>query len=372
MPRNDEREPLEDLDAMADAYTSALTDADGRARRRLRDEFLGQTLPLARRLARRYRGRGELIDDLEQVARLGLVKTVDRYDPERGSFTAYAIITITGEIKRHFRNHTWGVHVPRSMQDLSLEIGRVANDMTTRLARRPTAEEIAEHLGLDPQDVRRAQASAAAYSPSSLNAPVGDASGIELGDLFGDGDPALGMIDDETTLQRLLRRLPARERQMLALRFYGNLSQTEIAEKLGISQMHVSRLLGRALSWLREAMLSDTPPIWAGGDDAEHRLRMAVTYDKDAVVACVRGEVDRDNADQLRGELLTAIGECNRSRGLTVDLAGVPLLDAAGIAVLIAVHEAARVRAVAVRVVGLQPFVAQIAKMSGLRDMVES
>src|SRR4051812_46795716 len=372
MPRIDAREPLEDLDAAADAYTKALTDADDLARCRLRDNFVAQALPLARRLARRYRGHGELIEDLEQVARLGLVKTVDRYDPERGSFTAYAIVTITGEIKRHFRNHTWGVHVPRGMQDLSLEIARVTNDMTTRLARRPTAEEIAEHLGLDPQEVRRATASAAAHSPSSLNAPIGDASGTELGDLFGGGDPALDLVDDETTLQRLLCRLPGRERRMLALRFYGNLSQTEIAEQPGFPQLHVSRLLGGALPGLGEAMLSDPPPIWTGGADADHRLRMAVTYEKNAVVACLQGEVDRDNADHLRGELLTSIGDCNRGRGLIVDLAGVPLLDAAGISVLVAVHEAARVRAVAVRVVGLQPFVAQIVKMSGLQDMVES
>src|SRR3954453_6153452 len=162
MAQTDELEPLEDLDLAADQYKRACDGADDATVERLRADFMSLALPFAGRLARRYRGRGESADDLEQVARLGLVKSVNRYDPERGSFTAYAIVTITGEIKRHFRNHGWGVHVPRRMQDLSLEIARVSNDMTARLARRPTAEEIAEHLGRDPQEVRRAQTSAAA------------------------------------------------------------------------------------------------------------------------------------------------------------------------------------------------------------------
>jgi RNA polymerase sigma-B factor len=371
MPSIEEREPLEDLDAAAGVYVGARAGADDRARRRLRDDFVGQALPLARRLARRYRGRGEPIEDLEQVARLGLVKTVDRYEPERGSFTAYAIVTITGEIKRHFRDHAWVVHVPRSMQDLRLEIARADNELTGKLSRQPTTEEIADHLGLDPQDLRRAKASAAAYSASSLNAPVGDPDGIELGDLFGVADPALCMVDDGATVHRLIRRLPARERRMLVLRFYGNRSQAEIAEQLGISQMHVSRLLSRALSWLREAMLNDDPPPWAGGNDADHRLRMAVTYHKDVVVASVSGEVDRDNAEYLRGELLGAVGACSRGRRLSIDLSGVPLLDAAGIGVLVTVHEAARVRAVPVRVTGLQPYVARVVTISGLHGMVD-
>jgi RNA polymerase sigma-B factor len=163
MALTDELEPLEDLDLAADQYKRACDGADDATVERLRADFMSLALPFAGRLARRYRGRGESADDLEQVARLGLVKSVNRYDPERGSFTAYAIVTITGEIKRHFRNHGWGVHVPRRMQDLSLEVGQVRSALTAALSRRPTDEEIAERLGIGVAEVREAQVSGAAY-----------------------------------------------------------------------------------------------------------------------------------------------------------------------------------------------------------------
>jgi RNA polymerase sigma-B factor len=369
MPYSEDVEPFEDLDSAADAYTRALAGADGSARERLRDDFVGRALPFARRLARRYRGRGEPAEDLEQVARLGLVKTVDRYDPQRGSFTAYAVVTITGELKRHFRNHTWGVHVPRRMQDLTLEIGHATTALTARLARTPRPEEIAVHLAIEVADVRDAQTSAAGYSPASLNTPVDGADGTELADLVGAPDPGLGLVDDLATVARLLCHLPERERRLLALRFYGNLSQAEIAAELGVSQMHVSRLLSRALAWLREAMLSDTPPAWTASDGTDHRLTVRTTIGGDEIRAGVRGEIDRDNAGHLREELLAGLRR-GTPRRFVVDLSGVPLLDAAGVAVLLAVREAARVRDVQVRAVGLQPFVARIVAVSGLRDIL--
>jgi RNA polymerase sigma-B factor len=376
MPSVGEVEPLEDLDAVAEQYTCACRDANEAARRRLREDFVSSTLPLARRLARRFRGRGEPLDDLEQVARLGLVKTIDRYDPERGSFTAYAIVTINGELKRHFRNYTWSVHVPRRLQDLSLEITRATAELTTRLSRTPTTGEIAAHLGIDEDGVREAQTTAAAYTASSLNVPIGEpGGGAELGDLIGTADAGLDLTDDRVTVARLLCRLPERERRMLALRFYGNLSQSEIAAELGVSQMHVSRLLSRALTWLREAMLTDTPPIWPGADDTDHRLRVAVLSgtdlrQSDQVRASVSGEIDRDNAGHLREELLAAVRGCGPSRRLVIDLTGVPLLDAAGVGVLVAVREAAHGRGTRVQVTGLQPFVARIVAASGLRDLL--
>jgi RNA polymerase sigma-B factor len=370
MPGTEEIEPVEDLDSAADAYTRACAGADAGLRRRLRDDFVGRALPFARRLARRYRGRGEPPEDLEQVARLGLVKTVDRYDPERGSFTAYAIVTITGEIKRHFRNHTWGVHVPRRLQDLSLEIGQASTVLTNRLARTPSTEDIAAYLRIDTADVRAAQTSAAAYTSASLNAPVDRYGRAEIGELIGDVDPGLGLVDDRATVERLLCHLPARERRLLALRFYGNLSQAEIGEELGLSQMHVSRLLSRALTWLREAMLSDAPPAWTAADETDRRLALATVSRAGCIRVSVSGEIDRDNAGHLREELLTLIRCCGRMPRLEVDLAGVPLLDAAGIGVLLAVHEAARVRDRKVRVTGLQPWVARIVAVSGLRDLL--
>ncbi|MCU7726271.1 sigma-70 family RNA polymerase sigma factor [Actinoplanes sp. KI2] len=370
MPVTGEAEPLEDLDLAADEYTRACAGADDPTRERLRADFVGLSLPFARRLARRYRGRGEPIDDLEQVARLGLVKSVNRYDPERGSFTAYAIVTITGELKRHFRNHAWGVHVPRRLQDLSLEVGHTRAALTVDLSRRPTEDEIAGQLGVEVAEVREAQLSGAGYAPGSLNAHAEGYDGVEVGDLIGADDPDLDLVDDRTSVERLICRLPERERRILGLRFYGNLSQAEIARDLGVSQMHVSRLLARALTWLRQAMLSDTLPPWAGLDETDHRVTVAVRFRGDVIEARVCGEIDRDNAGHLRDELLTVLHDSSRIRRLVLDLGGVPLLDAAGIGVLVAVHEAARVRGVQLRVTGLQAYVEKIVTASGLRDLI--
>src|SRR5690242_3515488 len=203
MSVTDEFEPLEDLDRAANEYTRACAGVDEPTRDRLRSEFFGVALPFARRLARRYRGRGEPVDDLEQVARLGLVKSVNRYDPERGSFTAYAIVTITGELKRHFRNHGWGVHVPRRLQDLSLEVGQARAALTNELSRRPTDEEIAERLGIEVAEVLDAHLSGAAYAPGSLNAEADGYDGVEVGDLLGMLDTDLDLVDDRTSVERL-------------------------------------------------------------------------------------------------------------------------------------------------------------------------
>ena len=360
---------FEDLDAIAERYAREAAALPEAARGRLRDELIDRALPFARRMASKYRNRGEAADDLTQVASLGLVKAVDRYDPARGSFTAYALATISGEIKRHFRDRTWGVHVPRRLQDLSLAVGQASRVLTGSLARTPTAAEIAAYLGIAETDVAAAAESAAGYTPSSLNLPIGDG-GAELGDLMGDADPGMSLVDDRLTVSRLLCRLPARERRILAMRFYGNYTQSQIADELGISQMHVSRLLTRALTWLREAMLSDTPPPWDGAPDSDdHRLTLTITAAAGMVTVRVQGEVDRDNADQLRRALLDAIGSA-AVETLVLECAAMPLIDAAGIGVLVAVHEAARVRRTAVRVSGLQPHVAHIAAISGLGSLL--
>jgi RNA polymerase sigma-B factor len=370
MPFIDEFEPLEDLDLAADEYTRARAGADERTRERLRAEFVGVALPFARRMARRYRGRGEPADDLEQVARLGLVKSVDRYDPERGSFTAYAIVTITGELKRHFRNHGWGVHVPRRLQDLSHEVVQAGAALTAGLSRRPTDDEIAGRLGVAVADVREALISGAGYAPGSLNAQVDGYQGAEMGDLIGAADPDLDLVDDRASVERLICRLPVRERRILGFRFYGDLSQAEIARTLGLSQMHVSRLLARALAWLRQAMLTDTLPPWTGADEAGHRLALATRSRADVIETRVCGEIDRDNAGHLRDELLAVLRDAGRARRLTIDLGGVPLLDAAGIGVLVTVHEAARVRGVTIKVTGLQAYVKRIVAASGLQGLL--
>jgi RNA polymerase sigma-B factor len=254
------RAPLEDLDAIAELYAAARAHGSAEDKARLREQMIRSALPFAGRLARRYRSRRELPEDLEQVARLGLVKAVDRYDPDRGSFTAYAVMTIVGELKRHFRDHSWDVHVPRRVQDLSLAVSR-----TTALLQQdqhqPTDAELAVHCDVTPDELVAARMSAAAYRSASLNTPIGDG-GAELGDLIGETDAAVDLVDDRLTVAYLIARLPARERQLLAMRFYGNRTQAEIAAELGVSQMQVSRLLSRALSWLRAAMLSDAVPRW--------------------------------------------------------------------------------------------------------------
>ncbi|WP_239163026.1 sigma-70 family RNA polymerase sigma factor [Paractinoplanes rishiriensis] len=252
--------PEADLDAIATTYATNVASATAREQCRMRDEFTTYCLPFARRLAGRYRGRGETLEDLEQVARLGLVKAIARYDPARGSFTSYALTTVIGELKRHFRDTTWTVHVSRRLQDLGLEVRRAGGALSASLARTPTTEEIAEHLRVPVADVRDAIRSSACYWVASLNAPAATDQKAELGDLIGRADPMLETVDDRITVAGLVRLLPEREQVMIAMRFSGNCSQSEIAAVLGVSQMQVSRLLSAALAWLREAMLNDHLP----------------------------------------------------------------------------------------------------------------
>ena len=366
----DER-ALEDLDAAAMAYAGSFTTAAPGERAALRDELTRFCLPFASRLARRYRGRGEPLEDLEQVARLGLVKAIDRYDPERGSFTAYAVITISGEIKRHFRDKTWGVHVPRRIQDLSLEVGHASVVLTNTLSRAPTIAELAARLEVTERAVMEAMDSSAGYTPASLNAPVSGGDGAaEVGDLLGGADGDLELIDDKITVSRLLLRLPARERQMLAMRFYGNLTQAEIAAALGISQMHVSRLLSRALAWLREAMLSDVVPRWEGAARLDQPgMQMSVTRSGGVLTVAVRGEIDRDTAERLRIGLRHAVSTAGADR-LVVDLTAVPLVDAAGVAVLVDAASAASIADVPLSVRGAQSYVSHILAVSGLAPLL--
>jgi RNA polymerase sigma-B factor len=361
---------LEDLDAAALVYAGRRAGASRAELEAAREDLVRYCLPFAGRMARRYRGRGEYLEDLEQVARLGLVKAVDRYDPERGSFTAYAVITISGELKRHFRDRTWGVHVPRRVQDLSLEVGHASMLLTSTLSRTPTVGELAERLGVTEAAVMEAVESAAGYSPASLNAPVAEDGAIEFGDLLGDVDGDLESVTDKLTVTDLLLRMPARERRMLALRFYGNRTQAEIADELGISQMHVSRLLSRALTWLREAMLSDNPPHWEGeARSGRPGMQVSVASDGGAVRVRVRGEVDRDTADRLRIGLRHAMSGDGVS-AVTVDLTAVPLVDAAGVAVLVEALQTAAAARVEFGVTGAQPYVARILAVSGLAGVL--
>ncbi|MEU7846980.1 SigB/SigF/SigG family RNA polymerase sigma factor [Micromonospora parva] len=357
---------LEDLDAAAMAYAARIAGLPPERRGEARDDLVRFALPFAGRLARRYRGRGEPLEDLEQVARLGLVNAVDRYDPERGSFTAYAAITIVGEIKRHFRDRTWGVHVPRRLRDLILEVGQATAALTSELSRAPSVAELSARLETPEEEILAALESAAGYSPASLNAPVGGESSAEFGDLVGESDNALESVDDRVTVSGLLHRLPWRERRILAMRFYGNQTQAEIAARFGISQMHVSRLLSRALTWLRQAMLADAPPPWQNGaaEPDPGKTRISVKQNGDTVVVEVGGEVDRDGADQLRRAMLEAV--TGQPSEVVVDLVGAGGFDAGGIAALMAGRDAAERTGVPLRLTRVQPAVRRSLTAAGL------
>jgi RNA polymerase sigma-B factor len=344
----------DDLDRVAIAFNERVRALPSAERGPVRERFVVSALPFAGRLARRYRQRGEPLEDLEQVARLGLVKAVDRYDPARGSFTAYAVSTIRGEIKRHFRDRAWTMGVPRRLRDLRVDVGRAESALIAELGRRPSEGELAGRLDVDVADVREVIASAAAYRPSSLSAPVGDGT-LTAADIIGELDDGLESAVDRVCLASLLEHVPARERRILALRFSGNKTQAEIAEWLGMSQMHVSRLLSRTLDWLREAMMADTPPSWPAAGADLHRLAIEVRRRGGLVALGVSGEVDRDTADQLRRALVNAASMPGTDR-IEIDLHGVPLVDAAGLTALERGADAAP-PSVALRVTGAQPYV---------------
>ena len=223
-----------------------------------RDALVERFLPLARQLARRYERQDEPVDDLLQVASMGLVKAIDRFDPSRGTaFSSFAVPTILGELKRYFRDVGWAVHVPRGMQERALEVNRAVSELSRALGRSPTPAEIAEFTELPHEDVLEAMEAATAYDSVSLEAPRlngdgdGDADAVEFLDRLGGEDPGYELAEYSATLAPELRALPERDRLVLRLRFVEDLTQSEIAEQIGVSQMHVSRLIRRALEKLR-------------------------------------------------------------------------------------------------------------------------
>jgi RNA polymerase sigma-B factor len=220
----------------------------------LRDELVAAHLGLAEYLARRFANRGEPLDDLVQVASLGLIKAVDRFDPERGvEFSTYATHTIVGELKRHFRDKGWAIRAPRRMQELYLQLGKVVGTLSQELGHSPTIAELAAEVEVSEEEVLEALEAGQAYRSASLDAPVGNEEGETLGAHLGEEDVSLADVESRATLSPLLAQLPPRERLILHLRFFEGLTQSEIATRLNISQMHVSRLLARSVSELRNA-----------------------------------------------------------------------------------------------------------------------
>jgi RNA polymerase sigma-B factor len=221
----------------------------------LRDQLVSAHLGLAEYLARRFANRGEPLDDLVQVASIGLVKAVDRFDPERAvEFSTYATHTIVGELKRHFRDKGWAVRAPRRLQELYLRLGQAVAELSQQLGRSPTVAELARELGSSEEEVLEATEAGQAYRFASLDAPApgpDDEGSATLASQLGEYDATMAAAEDRAALSPLLANLPEREQRILYLRFFQGLTQSEIATQLGISQMHVSRLLARSLSQLR-------------------------------------------------------------------------------------------------------------------------
>jgi RNA polymerase sigma-B factor len=243
----------------------ATLDEQSRDYRRQRDAIIERCLPIADHIARRFRNRGEPLDDLVQVARMGLIQAVNRFDADNGAdFLAFAVPTVMGEVRRYFRDHGWSVKVPRRLKDLGSQMKRSREELTHQLGRAPTATEIANHLAIDREEVVQAQIAHSAYATYSSDAPgfgAGNDERPSLIDSFGAMDANLDKVIDLETVRPLLMALPERQQAVLKLRFFENMTQSQIAERLGISQMHVSRLLARSLATVREGAQMPQCPV---------------------------------------------------------------------------------------------------------------
>ncbi|MEU8621636.1 SigB/SigF/SigG family RNA polymerase sigma factor [Streptomyces sp. NPDC048623] len=231
----------------------------------VRNTLIEMNTSLVRYAAQRFRARGDEMEDIVQVGVIGLIKAIDRFDLSREvEFATFAVPYIVGEIKRFFRDTTWAVHVPRRLQEARVELARAGDELSSRLGRPPRVAELAERMDLSEDEVVEAQIAANGYHTASLDAALGsgdedDADAASLADFIGEEDPALALFEDFHTLAPLVGLLDERDRLLIHLRFVEELTQSEIGDRLGVSQMHVSRLLGRALALLREGMLAETP-----------------------------------------------------------------------------------------------------------------
>jgi RNA polymerase sigma-B factor len=259
----DERQPApgdETRRRSAELFT-ILRDPDGSAGARdgARDALVHLHLPLVEHCARRFRNRGEPFEDLVQVGTIGLIKSVDRFDTERGvEFSTYATPTIIGEIKRYFRDKGWAIRVPRRLQELRMQISATTAELTQRLGRSPTPRELAESIGCSVEEIVEGMESSNAYATLSLDAgDDSDEGGPSMLDAIGVDDAALEHVEIRESVKPLLEGLPEREKKILLLRFFKNMTQSQIAAEIGVSQMHVSRLLSRTLDQLRASLEAD-------------------------------------------------------------------------------------------------------------------
>jgi RNA polymerase sigma-B factor len=243
---------------LLERYSSMGDDDPGRDG--LRDRLVTGYLPVAQHIARRFANRGEPIDDLVQVATVGLINAIDRFTPDRGAdFFSFAVPTISGEVRRHFRDLGWSMRVPRRLKDLHVSINGAVSQLSQDLGRAPKPSEIAQHLDVPVSDVLEGLEASEAYRSSSLDEMLSSEQGsATVGELVGEADAELNRVEFRQALRPVLAELAERERTIVMLRFFGNLTQTQIADKVGISQMHVSRLLSQTLDRLRERLDPET------------------------------------------------------------------------------------------------------------------
>ncbi|MCW8096024.1 SigB/SigF/SigG family RNA polymerase sigma factor [Streptomyces tauricus] len=265
------RHPHDDAPDSATDFARLAALEEGPERDAVRDELTKAWLPMAHRIAGRFRDRGENIEDLRQVAAVGLVKAIDRFDPSRGAFESYAVPTITGEVKRHFRDRMWALRVPRRVQELRNKVRVARRDLAMNPgAPEPTTAEIAAHAGLTEDEVSAGMEAMESFSTLSLDAELSSADdNYSLADTLGDFDSSYDTVVDREAAKEGLRRLPERERNILYMRFFEDMTQNRIADQLGISQMHVSRLITRSCARVRdEALGAQARP---GRGDADGR-----------------------------------------------------------------------------------------------------
>ncbi|KZM73185.1 RNA polymerase sigma factor SigF [Nocardia terpenica] len=257
--RRSARDSYDDIETVF-AELAALGPTDPR-REAVREKVIALCMPLADHIARRFSGRGEGFEDLRQVARVGLVQAVDRFDVTRGcTFLSFAVPTIMGEVRRHFRDNTWAVRVPRRTKEIQISLGAVVETLTQRLGRMPKASEIAAELGVDLVEVTHALIAGNAYQMSSLDAVTaddGENTPLSLMEVLGADEPRYALVEEFLAVKPLIAELPERERTVLLMRFFEARTQSQIAAALGISQMQVSRILSRTLSWLRAEALRE-------------------------------------------------------------------------------------------------------------------
>ncbi|MFF7392049.1 SigB/SigF/SigG family RNA polymerase sigma factor [Streptomyces scabiei] len=262
-PGTSDRRTHDDAPDTAGDFARLAAMDEGPERDRVRDELVRAWLPMAHRIAGRFRNRGESLEDLRQVAAMGLVKAVDRYEPDRGAFESYAVPTITGEIKRHFRDRMWTLRVPRRVQDLrnKVRVARRELSQTSGGAAEPSVADIAALAGLTEEEVHAGMEALDSFSALSLDAEMASGDdGYSLADTLGAPDTAYDTVVDRESVKEGLRRLPERERAILYMRFFEDMTQNRIADRLGISQMHVSRLISRSCARVREEALGRTTP----------------------------------------------------------------------------------------------------------------